>query len=302
MSDKIKKTTVFGVPGQIIGPNTGVGKRVPAERILKQVFVSDLRPINGYGSGGQIQVTIRWDDECGNGRNSFAVTGSIWTTASRREGDIAAGGCLHDDIAKVFPEVAHLIKWHLMYSDGPLHYISNTLYHAGDRDCWGRTKGEPSSFVSRMYELGGELGHYLTDAQEKLLDVLKSSGIQDFQVVEVPCPTEGQNGQPKYGPKYTLHGYATPYWACPFQTKIEATEFAAVLRRGHCIERIPTTRSDGKERDLDAARSTACWPDATDEQLCLPKEELTKLLEARLPALVAEFKQVIADIGFVWGL
>ncbi len=40
------------------------------------------------------------------------------------------------------PELAPFIKWHLCSTDQPLHYIANTLFHAGDKDCWGLRKGE----------------------------------------------------------------------------------------------------------------------------------------------------------------
>jgi hypothetical protein len=33
-----------------------------------------------------------------------------------------------------FPELAPFLKWHLCSTDGPLHYIANTRYHAGFRD------------------------------------------------------------------------------------------------------------------------------------------------------------------------
>lgn len=49
--------------------------------------------------------------------------------------------------------------------------------------------------------------------------------------------------------------------------------------------------SEGKERNFDAARHSAIWPEATDEELSLPKAELFKLLKARLPALMADFKK-----------
>lgn len=94
------------------------------------------------GTEYRITVKLRFDDDCKNGHNTFAITGDIdrkdrfgrWTEDS--------GGCIHSDIAKRFPELRHLIKWHLVSDDGPLHYIANALYHASDRDCWGLLKGE----------------------------------------------------------------------------------------------------------------------------------------------------------------
>jgi hypothetical protein len=69
-------------------------------------------------------VTIRYDDQCGNGHNTFSITANTFRM----------GGCLHDLIAKHFPEFAHLIKWHLVSSDGPLHYVANTTYWAKQRN------------------------------------------------------------------------------------------------------------------------------------------------------------------------
>jgi hypothetical protein len=57
---------------------------------------------------------------------------------------------------------------------------------------------------------------------------------------------------------------------------------------------------EGKERDLAAARRCAVWPDATDEELCQERPELEAALKARLPALLAEFKQVMLEIGFIY--
>lgn len=68
-------------------------------------------------------ATVRYDDECKNGHNTFAITGEAKTKHS-------TCGCIHDDIAKHIPELAPYIKWHLVSSDGPMHYIANSMYHA----------------------------------------------------------------------------------------------------------------------------------------------------------------------------
>ena len=57
---------------------------------------------------------------------------------------------------------------------------------------------------------------------------------------------------------------------------------------------------EGKERQFEAARSVAVWPEATDEQLSLPKEELTEILNARLPALMEAFKADMVAAGFLY--
>lgn len=108
-----------------------------------------------------IIAKVRYDDECGNGHNSFAITGEIWrstkdgTTIGR---DFESGGCIHEDIAKHFPELAPLIKWHLFDSNGPMHYLANAVYLAGERDCWGMLKGEFRQHTSRGQQNDGVAG------------------------------------------------------------------------------------------------------------------------------------------------
>jgi len=51
---------------------------------------------------------------------------------------------------------------------------------------------------------------------------------------------------------------------------------------------------EGKEPDLEAARNAACWPDAQLEDFTKEK------LEARLPALMEEFKRDVESLGFVY--
>lgn len=56
----------------------------------------------------------------------FSLTGDI-----RGPRGWEAGGCLHDDIQKHFPELIPFVKWHLVSMAQPLHYVANSLYWAG---------------------------------------------------------------------------------------------------------------------------------------------------------------------------
>lgn len=85
-------------------------------------------------------ATVRHDDQCGNGHNTFSITADILVG-----GNVVACGCLHDEIAKHYPNLKPLLKWHGCSTDGPMHYIANTVYLAGDRDCWGYRAGEQQS-------------------------------------------------------------------------------------------------------------------------------------------------------------
>lgn len=101
----------------------------PSILVKKQVKTFGPRPIDGYGANAAMTVTVRYDDQCGNGHNAFAITAEV---RRPRRSRIEAGGCMHAEIARLFPELAPYIKWHLVSSDGPMHYIANTVYMAGE--------------------------------------------------------------------------------------------------------------------------------------------------------------------------
>jgi len=130
-----------------------------------------------------IKVTLRYDDSCNNGHNTFSITGALYHRRPFIYGNVGPSGCIHEEIAEYVPELAHLIKWHLCSSDGPLHYIANTMY-----------------------------------------------------------------------------------WI--------------------------------KEGNLPYARSSAIWPEATDEELLSP--DIEEKLRTRLPALLADFKQSMEAAGFIY--
>ena len=81
----------------------------------------EKREIKYCGEDCYICPIIRYDDECGNGHNTFSITCDI----RNLNGVWQAGGCLHDEFKKAYPEYAHLIKWHLCSSDGQLYYLKN---------------------------------------------------------------------------------------------------------------------------------------------------------------------------------
>jgi hypothetical protein len=154
-----------------------------------------------------------------------------------------------------FPELKHLIKWHLFDSNSPMHYVADTLYHAGETDHNGLVKGERRQIVNGRSQLPAwQLVAIDKDGKEVQLYELKG------QVDSAEKPVC----------EYTI-------------------DFRPWCREG-----------EGKARDLKAARESACWPEATDEQLCLPKEELKKLLEERLPSLMQQFRKGVEEAGFSW--
>lgn len=88
-------------------------------------------------------VEIRHDDECENGHNSFTITAKLSEQLANGQDRFFAGGRLHEEVVRFFPELEKYIKWHLCSTDGPMHYIANTMYFASStapdlkaaRDC-----------------------------------------------------------------------------------------------------------------------------------------------------------------------
>lgn len=191
---------------------------------------------------GDIVAEVRYDDRCGNGHNTFSITGRMKDCS----------GCIHNKIAKYFPELKPYIKWHLFSSSGPMHYIANVTYHAGNRDYRGLLKGEKRQLVS---------------------------GATKLPVWEMVMRDHAGNS--------VRSGSST--WTSSAEKPSEAltAQWEPVWIVG-----------EGKERNLDAARSIAVWPDATDEELTAPG--LEERLKARLPALIAEFKEAVESLGFVF--
>lgn len=183
-----------------------------------------------FGRGSKIVAVVRHDDRYGNGHNTFSITGTIY-----EYGREVAGGCIHEEIARHFPQLAPLIKYHLCSTDGPLHYIENTLFHA---DGHGPTKG----WLTVRGTLAGE----------------PVSGIRYGNLADILCVAERF-------PKYCT---------------------------------VKVDESTAKRRDLNAARSSAVWPEATDDDLTLPG--LRERLEARLPQLMADFRAAVESLGFVY--
>jgi hypothetical protein len=204
---------------------------------------------------------------------------------------------MHDEAVKIFPEYAHLIKWHLVSSDEPMHYAANTMYHASDKDCWGKRKGEPTNFEKRLYFGDFPIQQKVNSGLIKYIeenDLLNAVPFWNcVEPLEVAHPPDDYD----YKPKYQLANQLPLKWhECPFDTEQEAFELIAAMQQGNArIEEVSTSTGEGKTPDLKAARSCAVWPNATLAQL----SDKNALME-RLPALMHEFKADMEKAGFVY--
>jgi hypothetical protein len=247
------------------------------------------------GEEYKITAEARHDDQCGNGHNTFSITGDIRRKLGNGRWVEVSCGCIHEDIKKHFPELAPLIKWHLTSTDGPMHYAANTVYHAGDRDHWGKRKGEVRQYEETMF-----FGTFpIADSQKpsSFRSFIKNAPNFAFRIIA--CE---HNKEPNiYGTHYTYDGHTTSWYEAPFRSREEAENFLLALQAyPPRFVLTPCAWGEGKARDFAAARSTAVWPEATDEQLSTGPEELTRMLEARLPALLKEFREAVESLGFVY--
>ena len=108
----------------------------------KQVKTFRTEYTNEDGQPCVLIAEVRYDDKCNNGHNTFTITGGLYDRSDRIPHEasvknssgktlwLGSCGCLHDEISKRFPELAPFIKWHLVSTDGPMHYIANAMYHA----------------------------------------------------------------------------------------------------------------------------------------------------------------------------
>lgn len=259
---------------------------------------SATRVITRDGAKLRVSVKLCFDDEFRNGHADFSATCEI-DEARGGQWREYGGGADHDTIAAAFPEFAHLLKWHLSGMAGPMHYVANTVYLAGDRDHNGKRKGEPWAFDDAVQFGSNPIKHKLSSKFAAFLRAATSHPGKekfDFEVIGID-----HNDRQTYGTKYTFGGFADKWHECPFNTEGQAIDFLYALQ--HCAPafvQIPTLFSGGKGRDLKAARRAAVWPEATDEELSVEPAELKAKLEARLPGLIAACRADMEAAGFIW--
>lgn len=66
----------------------------------------------------------------GNRAPYFGVTATLYETNARGRTEDVAGGCLHEDVLRWFPDLANLVALHLSSIDGaPMYDVENGFYY-----------------------------------------------------------------------------------------------------------------------------------------------------------------------------
>jgi len=256
----------------------------------------------GFLNGEKVDavINIRYDDKCGNGHNSFAITADIYKAGRQKtDRNLISAGCCHDEIIALAPELEPLIKWHLCSSDGPMHYVANTIYHARETDTANMKPGDPIAWSTHLKFNGFPMT--FKQPERGFFDYLEATDPTTITIESVKH-YDNLDQTYKFADKYTFSGFDTGrptkhQWAyAPFDTEREAREFlAALIEHGYELIQTPTKWCQAVKPDLKAARSCAIWPDATLEQL---QDE--KQLTDRLPMLMSEFRTAVESLGFTY--
>jgi hypothetical protein len=87
-----------------------------------------------YANGEKYRIDVRSElvHRDGNASPYFSIGGDIFRIAKNGRKVWEAGGCIHDQIIKHFPQLQPLVDVHLSNEDGvPMHAYANAGYWAG---------------------------------------------------------------------------------------------------------------------------------------------------------------------------
>lgn len=81
--------------------------------------------------GNTMRINISLNDKCNNGHQDFAITADIWEKGKpMNDRYCIMGGCCHEEILKVHPELQIFVNLHLCdYKGIPMHAVENGFYH-----------------------------------------------------------------------------------------------------------------------------------------------------------------------------
>lgn len=292
---------------------------------------------SGPYAGATLDVTLYWRDDSNTGYNQFTYSAEL------RQGKVLMIGRCVAEIELTFPHLKELLPYHLVGTNGPLHYFENTLFLAGEEDHWGGRAGvqqtspksglpiwalqaspytrveaseQPQPLVVHWFPvLGGgkpadlAAARYclenfcsLTDDELKLdsaeltgLILSKAPAIDQTTLANAVYHAGTRDCFGTKAGEQRKCQKGLPLWHTnqkPYRTVSAAEKPDPLVLEFHPMPGV------GKVRELDKARGSAVWPDATDEELSVPPAELEKALAARLPKLLEGLKCQIEKLGF----
>ena len=210
------------------------------------------------GTVYRAEVIVCWDDNCKNGTNSFYARSSVVNDLTGKESDRVGLWGVPEEVAAKVEAVLE------KYSKW------NGFHPFG-----------PWYYIENTVYLAGARDHYGLCKGESRQIRNGRTGKLCWRLAMVDATGKEVTNKPET--------------YLDADTKPEPT--------GLRMEYVPWMREavgdgKGKERELDAARQTAAWPDATDEELTAPG--LEQRLVDRLPGLLKEFRAAVEELGLKW--
>ncbi|MES2727570.1 MAG: hypothetical protein V4643_10750 [Bacteroidota bacterium] len=197
-----------------------------------------------------IFVSIRLNDECKNGHQDFAITGDIYEAGKPKTDRYhIAGGCIHEEIAKSFPEFTPFIKLHLCdYKGIPMHCSANGFYHL--RQGFNSTKIDSPRFQNEYceyYRITNEQFAALNKAENEIqfAFLLERSGI--FEQWEQYANKAIEYLETLTGKKFLVDSTKSQYHA---PTQEQREQEAERVRSGYYTPQQKAIRADLKAAEL----------------------------------------------------
>jgi hypothetical protein len=138
---------------------------------------NDLRHgITVISGNTRTKIKIRLNDECKNGREDFAITADV----AERDGGLwreSMGGCCHDHILSIRPDLAPFVALHLSDKDGcPMHGVDNAFYwFAGFNDIGEKYHGGSGSFGKSVDECRRIFAEYIRATPEQVSGIVAAN-------------------------------------------------------------------------------------------------------------------------------
>lgn len=247
-----------------------------------------------YGKLARLTLTASWG--LMSNRHQFLLH-HRWEVPNGYGGWVSQshGPASKETLEELWPEFVGAQRYHGCSLKGPLYYIENTVFLAGTRDFLGWEPGEHR----KAKESGLPLWKADTD---ELFSVVES--LEQPQPLELRYEPLLVEKRMTWGPNKGIpigqrqlddegrHLWRIPGHGFPMVRSVEEPAPRVYAFKPYLGE--------GKARELELARRSAIWLDATDEELSVSSEALKAALEARLPQLLMELKGVVERFGMTF--
>jgi hypothetical protein len=130
-----------------------------------------IHTIDINDSTANINIKIRLNDECKNGHQDFAITATIWEIGKvRNDRTMISGGCCHEKILAIRPDLQVFVTLHLCdFSGCPMYAVENGFYHLTNG--FNNTKPNEANFKAKFcsyYRITAEQFDILAQSENKL--------------------------------------------------------------------------------------------------------------------------------------